>query len=47
MKTKVFEIIEIGVEKGVDIGFGKKNPCFPIWCYVGGGGELFHHSMLL
>jgi hypothetical protein len=41
MKTKVFEIIEIGVEKGVDIGFGKKYSLLPnmVLCLGGGGNS--------
>jgi hypothetical protein len=43
--TKEFGIPEIGVEEGVDTGFGIKDSLyFSIWCYSGGGS--FHRSIL-
>jgi hypothetical protein len=43
--TKSFEIVEIRVEEGVDVGskFKQKKSYFPIQCYR---GEFFYHSML-
>ena len=43
IKTKEFEIVEIGVEKDVDLGYGIKDCLLPnlVLC-GGGGGELFY-----
>ena len=43
MRTKEFEIVESGVEEGLDLGSKIKGTMLPLWCYR---GKLFHHSML-
>ena len=37
--AKEFEIIEMGVEEGVDLGPESKVLYFPMWCYK---GDLFN-----
>ena len=39
MKTQVFEIVEIRVHKGVDVGFGNKYSLLPNMVLLGGGEE--------